>query len=189
MFGDLGNDSLGFLAGVWTNAMPDPANSWLVLVALRHAFAFILAQLSTSHVVDDQAIVPAFLVAISSTNVKVRRAALECVGSLAKHSPRAKPKDIYGLDVIYGSLSGSFTSLCSAPSRLDKITDQLLYLDWDDHLKYIEALASNTEHLINDGDYLRTFHTDLLSKASGASKHQARSVTHSMRVHSPAQYP
>jgi U3 small nucleolar RNA-associated protein 10 len=114
VFETLGSDSLSFLAGVWTTALSEPSSSWLALVSLRHAYAFMLAEQSAPQSTDFQAIVPAFLVAVSSEHAKVRQAAISCLEMLSDH-PRTKPKHIYGFDTLYGSSSGT----CKLYSQCD----------------------------------------------------------------------
>ncbi|KDQ24027.1 hypothetical protein PLEOSDRAFT_1068022 [Pleurotus ostreatus PC15] len=155
LFTNLGEDSLAFLASVWTSDEPISSSAdndvhqgsdmadQLRIASLRHAAAFLEAhnqQQSPSQSIDFQTILPALLLAIQSSNIHIRQAAVDCIFALRSSAQRTF-STVYALDWIYG-----------------KDTQKLQFLDQDDFKKYIEALASEPEHLVHDSGYLGAFH-------------------------------
>ena len=107
LFTNLKDDSLAFLAGIWSGAdknMKD--DNQLRVIALQHASAFLQAHVDKNDAVDYQTIVPLLLVPLSSANVVVREAALACVAQLRTLSEHPFAT-VYKFDAIYiGSEGG-----------------------------------------------------------------------------------
>ncbi|KAF7420871.1 snoRNA-binding rRNA-processing protein utp10 [Pleurotus ostreatus] len=163
LFTNLGEDSLAFLASVWTSDEPISSSAdndvhqgsdmadQLRIASLRHAAAFLEAhnqQQSPSQSIDFQTILPALLLAIQSSSIHIRQAGVDCIFALRSSAQRTF-STVYALDWIYG-----------------KDTQKLQFLDQDDFKKYIEALASEPEHLVHDGGYLGAFHQAHLGSSS-----------------------
>ncbi|TCD67119.1 snoRNA-binding rRNA-processing protein utp10 [Steccherinum ochraceum] len=156
LFITLAEDTLSFLAGIWLHTATSPDAVVLTYVSLYHAAAFLEAHNAAQHTIDFQTIVPALLVAVQHTDRRVREAALQCVAALSRLSNTKKPVAVYAYDVIYGASSTS-----------------LLYLDWSDLTRYIQALASSMDHLLNDATYLGVFHQQLLNPVKTDNKKDA----------------
>lgn len=116
LFTNLGEDSLAFLASVWTSDEPISSSAdndvhqgsdmadQLRIASLRHAAAFLEAhnqQQSPSQSVDFQTILPALLLAIQSSNIHIRQAAVDCIFALRSSAQRTF-STVYALDWIYG---------------------------------------------------------------------------------------
>ncbi|KAH8084910.1 armadillo-type protein [Cristinia sonorae] len=156
LFITLAQDTLSFLAGVWLHSSTEPEGVVLTYVALYHAAAFLEAHHTSQHAIDFQTIVPAVLVALQHTDSRVREAALQCATALSRLAAAKKPTAVYAYDAIYGASSGA-----------------LLYLDWPDFTKYIQALSSSGDHFLNDSTYLRIFHRHLLNVLKTDSKKES----------------
>ncbi|KAF4568223.1 snoRNA-binding rRNA-processing protein utp10 [Pleurotus pulmonarius] len=169
LFTNLGEDSLAFLASVWTADEPvsrasgfsteasGPLDAGMAdqlgIASLRHAAAFLEAhgqpqKQTPSQSVDFQTILPALLLAIQSPNVHIRQAAVDCMFAL-RASVQPAFSTVYALDWIYG-----------------KDTQKLQFLDQEDFKKYIDALAADAEHLVPDSGYLGAFHQAHLGTSS-----------------------
>lgn len=120
LFTNLGEDSLAFLASVWTADEPvlrascpsaDAGGAHdaemadqLRIASLRHAAAFLEAHSqpqSPSQSVDFQTILPALLLAIQRPNIHIRQAAVDCIFALRASAQRTF-STVYALDWIYG---------------------------------------------------------------------------------------
>jgi U3 small nucleolar RNA-associated protein 10 len=120
MFINLRDDTLAFLAGLWTYLEEhEPSTSseeaeWLSAVALRHATAFFTSFIDYNenktthgkHLVDFQTVLPALLVALQSKRSQTREAATECLHALSVTTEKEQVKKVYYYDAIYGSGSG-----------------------------------------------------------------------------------
>ena len=107
LFTNLKDDSLAYLAGIWSGAdknMKDDDNQ-LRVIALQHASAFLQAHIDENDAVDYQTILPLLLVPLSSANVPVRQAALTCVAQLRTLSEHSFAT-VYKFDAIYGGSEG-----------------------------------------------------------------------------------
>jgi len=110
LFISLRDDSLVFLAGVWSSsASKDPngeTRTQVQLAALAHASAFLIAQEAAQGSIDFQTIVPLILAVFESPTQPVRAAAVQCLSVLGRLSQMGKPKAVYAFDTVYGSHSG-----------------------------------------------------------------------------------
>lgn len=83
-------------------------------MALNHAKAFLVAHAASltqpeQPATDFQVIVPALLVALSSSDKSVRVAAVGCIEVL-HHMHRERRVTIYAVETIYGSHTGASSS-------------------------------------------------------------------------------
>jgi U3 small nucleolar RNA-associated protein 10 len=103
LFVNLGDDSLLFLAGIWSHtSYPDDIRA----AALLHGNAFLAAQMSDNDRQRDfQVILPSLLIAFHSDNRRIRERAGICVRMLAG-SNSAQRSNIYGFESIYGDNAG-----------------------------------------------------------------------------------
>ncbi|KAH9837712.1 armadillo-type protein [Rhodofomes roseus] len=155
LFVNLGDESLGFLAGIWLSpSLPAKGRDadYLRTAALHHAAAFLEAHHATQHWLDFQTVLPAVLVAVQNPDRRIREAAVACLQVLVKLVEK-EPSGIYAYDAIYGP-----------PSKL------LQYTEWADFGKYVAALGSVSEHMMHDPAYVREFHKEHLSVAKGDGK-------------------
>ncbi|EPQ56067.1 hypothetical protein GLOTRDRAFT_129071 [Gloeophyllum trabeum ATCC 11539] len=156
LFINLGDDSLVFLAGIWTSPSEDAKDAdeqRLREAALLHAAAFLAAHDGTDKVVDFQTILPSVLVALQDEGIGVRRAAMECVSMIWRLSEVAEASSIYGIETIYGA-----------------DTTKLQFLEWQDFKRYTNALVSHHDHLVNDREYIINLHADMLGRKSSPKK-------------------
>ncbi|KZT23010.1 hypothetical protein NEOLEDRAFT_1180414 [Neolentinus lepideus HHB14362 ss-1] len=159
LFINLGDDSLVFLAGVWTSSDQSEEGMDLQRIreaALLHSAAFLAAHAGTEKAVDFQTILPSVLVALQDTETGVRRAAVECISVIRNLSDAAEASSIYDCETIYGPSSS-----------------ELQFLEWQDFKKYIVALASHQAHLVNDPEYVVNFHGSVLERSKADSKKEA----------------
>jgi len=109
LFASLKDDTLLFLAGVWTSVSGDLSaemRNRIQLAALSHASAFLLAYEGAQGSVDFQTIVPPILAVLGSANPLGRAAAVKCLSVIGRLSQAGKPKAIYAFDSVYGTHSG-----------------------------------------------------------------------------------
>ncbi|KZT68072.1 hypothetical protein DAEQUDRAFT_348588 [Daedalea quercina L-15889] len=163
LFINLGDESLGFLAGIWLSpSLPAKGSDadHLRTAALRHAAAFLEAHHATEHWLDFQTVLPGVLVALQHPDRRVREAAASCVHVLVRLVEK-EPSAIYAYDAIYGPAS-----------------NLLQYTEWADFGKYVAALGAVTEHMRHDPAYLREFHKEHLSMVKGDAKKVASYKQH-----------
>jgi U3 small nucleolar RNA-associated protein 10 len=110
LFVNLKDDALAFLAGIWINRAQENSEEDLSTVALRHAAAFLEAHLAEDDGTDFQTIFPAFLVALQSQDVDIRRAASDCITCLCRLADR-RFSAVYRFDTIYGQSESECISL------------------------------------------------------------------------------
>lgn len=175
IFEHLHADALLFLCGIWT--LPSSSAKYnlntVKYVALRHALAFLRAQ--STGVVDFQTVLPAFLVALQSTDRQVRSAAVECVDVLANVEEGAKPASIYALDRVYGTASGeSYEEVILSLLLTTANLADLQYVDWSDTCKYLHTIKDHSDHLRNDEGYIAVLHHDYLSHTKSQGKKEAK---------------
>lgn len=158
LFVNLRDETLLFLAGIWSNPNPnDVEKGWegIRLAALHHGTAFLRAQsLDTSR--DFQVILPSLLVALQSEDRRVRSAAITCVRSLASTASVAKRSIIYGQDDVYG-----------------KASDKVQLLDWADFTRYVKVVDKHGDHFATDSSYVSVFHQTELRRQKSDSKKDA----------------
>lgn len=161
LFVNLGDESLGFLVGIWLHPPRTGKGTdgdHLRTAALLHAAAFLEAHCATEHWLDFQTILPPLLVSLQNADRRVREAAVSCVHNLVKLVEK-EPSAIYAYDAIYGPAS-----------------NLLQYAEWTDFRKYVTALGAVMEHVTHDPAYLREFHKEHLSAIKGDSKKVSRYV-------------
>lgn len=166
LFVNLGEDSLGFLVGIWLRpplTVKGSDGDHLRTAALLHATTFLEAHCATEHWLDFQTVLPALLVALQNSDRRVREAAVSCVHTLVSLVEK-EPSAIYAYDAIYGPTS-----------------NVLQYAEWADLGKYVAALGAVMEHVTHDPVYVREFHKEHLSAAKGDAKKVAM---YALRVHS-----
>ncbi|KIP06398.1 hypothetical protein PHLGIDRAFT_128310 [Phlebiopsis gigantea 11061_1 CR5-6] len=157
LFMGLGEDALKFLAGIWLRSRVNSAHFEPARYsALKHAAAFMEAHFSSQRFVDFQTVLPAILVAAQNGNHRIREAALDCVAAMVRLAQAKSPIAVYAFDVIYGESSA-----------------ELQYLDWSDLSRYLQALHTTRDHLINDASYLRILHQQQLLPSKGESKKES----------------
>jgi U3 small nucleolar RNA-associated protein 10 len=101
LFENLKDDSLAFLAGLWTNSV----NHEIRVAALHHAAAFLEAHRSMEQFVDFQTILPSLCVALQTLDTRGKEAAFGCISQMVLLTE--KPFSVvYGFDTIYGDSSG-----------------------------------------------------------------------------------
>lgn len=105
LFTNLKDDTLAFLAGIWTGgAAPDNANDHLCVNALRHATAFLKANQNLPNPLDFQVVLPSIITALHTLDLSGREAAVHCLDILVELS-QSRPSAVYGFDAIYGDSS------------------------------------------------------------------------------------
>lgn len=111
LFLSLSDDTLLFLAGIWTDPSAVPRQA-----ALKHALAFLLAQkdAAVETPVDFQVILPALLLTLRSENRAIRASGMECINML-KVINGEKRSAVYAVETIYGERTCTY-----CPSRLDE---------------------------------------------------------------------
>ncbi|KAG8875602.1 snoRNA-binding rRNA-processing protein utp10 [Tulasnella sp. 331] len=157
VFVNIKDEALVFLVGVCTDEHSPPS---LQRLALDHAKAFLLVQLASQTIsaMDFQVIVPALLVALSSSDRSVRTVATECIECLHKmHSDRRA--SVYAVDSIYG-----------------KHTSALQILSYADVGKYITALVERRDSFVADASYFPVFNRETL--VSGLTFNKAKMFKH-----------
>lgn len=118
LFISLKDDTLLFLAGIWSSAsneLSTEMQTQIQLAALSHASAFLISHEGAQGSVDFQTVLPAVLAMLESTSQLVRAAAIQCVSVLGRLSQAGKPKTVYAFDTIYGAHSGKFNQPDGAP--------------------------------------------------------------------------
>ncbi|KAJ7762738.1 hypothetical protein DFH07DRAFT_813302 [Mycena maculata] len=146
LFINLKDDTLAFLAGIWTTCLASAADHSICVVALRHAAAFLEAHKEEADGVDFQTILPSLLVCLQSAEREIRAAALDCISILAT-LVEGRLSVVYALDVIYGESDA-----------------QLQYLVQGDLKRYLDAVVAHREHILLDGAYLKVFHAQHLAR-------------------------
>ncbi|KAK0237018.1 armadillo-type protein [Armillaria nabsnona] len=152
LFMNIADEALAFLTGVWADCDDED----LAVVAFGHTIALLKAHMSGDESVDFQTIVPSLLVSLQSPHLEIRKAALQCVGLLAKGAEK-KYARVYAFDTIYG---GS--------------TVNLQYLDQDDLKRYLAAIAEHEEHLLHDPAFLSIFHLEHLQRLKSDKRKHAQ---------------
>ncbi|KAG8879331.1 snoRNA-binding rRNA-processing protein utp10 [Tulasnella sp. 331] len=157
VFVNIKDEALMFLVGVCTDEHAPPS---LQRLALNHAKAFLLVQLTSQTVsaTDFQVIVPALLVALSSSERSVRTAAMECIECLHKMQGDRRGS-VYAVELIYG-----------------KHTSALQILSYADVGKYITALVERRDSFVADASYFPVFNRETL--ASGLTFNKAKMFKH-----------
>jgi U3 small nucleolar RNA-associated protein 10 len=128
LFNYLKDDTLAFLAGIWTSVEPNSANDQLHVKALRHATAFLKAYQNVPSRLDFQVVSPSIIAALQNLDLPARETALECLDILADFS-YARPSSVYGFDTIYGDSSGML-HLCGVAACLHSALYQECYNIW-----------------------------------------------------------
>lgn len=101
LFVNLQDDSLAFLAGIWTNTTDNEVRR----IALGHAIAFLEAHKSKEKSLDFQTILPSLLVVLQLIDAEGKDAVLACISQLVLLTEK-RYSSVYGMDTIYGSGSG-----------------------------------------------------------------------------------
>ncbi|KAF7977911.1 hypothetical protein HWV62_2480 [Athelia sp. TMB] len=151
LFLTLKEDALAFLAGTVVSTLEAHEDQSIAVAALRHAAAFMTSQ---PHV-DFQTVLPSFIVAIASDDADIRQAALECISVMANSQKNFVA--VYGFDTIYGE--GSKT---------------LQYLDVADLSQYLNSIVDASSLLSQDGNYIKIFHKQALSRSRSGHKAQTK---------------
>lgn len=105
LFHNLKDNSLAFLAGVWTDGSLDDFEDSRG-ISLLHAAAFLEAHILQDDGIDFQTIVPSLLFALQSSDSQVRQGALECISRVRILAERSL-KTVYKFDVIYGETNST----------------------------------------------------------------------------------
>ena len=118
LFVNLKDDALAFLAGVWISCILKNGDADLLAsVGLHHAAAFLEAHIAEDDGMDFQTILPAFLVALQSQDVEVRKTALTCISCLRRLADR-RFTAVYRFDTIYGQCKSEYDSRSSVAVHL-----------------------------------------------------------------------
>ncbi|EIW76657.1 hypothetical protein CONPUDRAFT_168479 [Coniophora puteana RWD-64-598 SS2] len=152
LFTTLKDASISFLCGLLLSSDSSSQSPGTVTRthALLHALAFLRAHTSTN-AVDFQTILPSLLAVLLApeTDKRARGLVFECLKALLGRQESAKNVHVYGLDTIYGTASG-----------------ELQYLEWKDLSVYLQALVASREQLVQDPNYIKTFHQQHLGNAN-----------------------
>lgn len=108
LFVNLREQTLLFLAGVWTRSILfDIESVNLPRAALFHGAAFLRAQVADiDHPHDFQVVLPSILIALRSPHGAVRSAAMDCIAIISYSASSATASPIvYALDLVYGNNS------------------------------------------------------------------------------------
>ncbi|KAK4048437.1 snoRNA-binding rRNA-processing protein utp10 [Microbotryomycetes sp. JL201] len=142
------DDSLAFFASLYTSTTQP---SELQIAALNDAKTFVRAQHlpEVAKPVDYQAVLPSVLVALQSSNKKMRNAALELLAVFESNAP-PNIKTVYGRDHFYGASS-----------------EHLQYLDAVDVKAYMAKMLASRTEISMDGAFLTTLHQSLLDPKDG----------------------
>jgi U3 small nucleolar RNA-associated protein 10 len=103
LFLGLKDQSLAFLAGVWSSS--DQESRDLKAISLLHAAAFLEAQILEGDGIDFQTILPSILVALHDSDSQLGQAALECISRIWILADQPF-QSVYRLDAIYGRSNG-----------------------------------------------------------------------------------
>jgi U3 small nucleolar RNA-associated protein 10 len=103
LFSSLKDQSLAFLAGVWTDS--DQEFRDLKAISLLHAAAFLEAHILEDDRMDFQTILPSIFVALHDSDAQLSQAALECISRIWILAQRPL-RSVYHFDVIYGRSNG-----------------------------------------------------------------------------------
>lgn len=110
LLGELGNDALCLLAGVWSDDDCPPS---VQVAALKHCQAFIASRADgTDFKQDFQIIIPSLLLALQSPDRSTRETAMDCISALATSDSSTKDVPVYAFDSLYGASSGMATRIC-----------------------------------------------------------------------------
>lgn len=171
LFDGLKEDTLAFLAGIWTS--PRTSDNFNI-VALHHASAFLQAHIAEEDGIDFQTILPSLIVAAQSQDKAQREAALTCITHL-RQLAEGRFSTVYKFDVIYGQSKSMSTRFIGHRVYLtfDYHQDQLQYLDRDDFKKYLDALVEHRDHLVHDVDYIKTLHQLHLGTRKGDKRRES----------------
>ncbi|KAI0628514.1 hypothetical protein C8Q77DRAFT_1244640, partial [Trametes polyzona] len=159
LFGNLGDDALAFLAGVWLNAGSisesdsTDEHTQVQYAALRHAAAFLDAHLVADRTANFQTVFPAMLVMLQSPDESVRGAVARCIAVVVRICGAKEAESVYAFDAIYGAQS-----------------DKLQYLDWADFTKYAQVVGEARANLERDPNYLQAFHQKMLTQSKADHK-------------------
>ena len=146
LFAQIGEETLLFLASVWTNGSN---RSSLRVAALRHATAFVKAYAGSD--VDFQLIVPAVLMALHDSETGVREVAAGLPALISQLCSGAT--HVYALDTIYGDRSS-----------------QVQLLKVSDFKRYIDSIASQQSQIAQDPAQVRLLHNSKLGHHSNDGK-------------------
>ncbi|KZT37682.1 hypothetical protein SISSUDRAFT_1062609 [Sistotremastrum suecicum HHB10207 ss-3] len=160
IFTTLGDDSLMFLASIWSD---DEFEDDIKVAALSHAMAFLSSRTTSAATVKDfQVLIPALLIPLCSSDKETRTRAIMCFDALKRMTEVAqKAPSIYGFDAVYGASS-----------------ELVQYLNWPDVVRYINTIHDRRDHILNDESYLVTLHHDLLNPKRGESSKETSLKTH-----------
>lgn len=100
LFMQLGEETLLFLASVWTQRSASLA---IRTAALKHAGAFVAAHKGQTDGTDFQLVLPSLLIAFSDTEKKIREAGISVVKAIS--AVNTGSENVYALDSVYGSKS------------------------------------------------------------------------------------
>lgn len=115
LFGNLGDDALAFLTGVWLNAGSGSQDEQyhIEYAALKHAAAFLEAHVVAQRTIDFQTVFPAMLVMLQSTDASVREAVARCIAVVVRIAGVKEAEAVYAFDAIYGADSSECGSNAS----------------------------------------------------------------------------
>ncbi|KAJ3784963.1 armadillo-type protein [Lentinula aff. detonsa] len=168
LFANLGGEAGVFLTSVWLRfgckADPEAFEDEVITSTpststLYHLAAFLQAHTSTvpsrKGAVDFQTLLPAVIIALSSSEQELRKAAAECLSMLKElivdENGKGKRFDVaYAFDKVYGN---------------ERNDADLQYLSPDDLAAYVCALSGTKEHFLADGDYIGAWHAEQLSSS------------------------
>jgi len=169
LFLSLKDQSLAFLAGIWTNS--DQKVRDLKAISLLHAAAFLEAHILEDDRMDFQTILPSIFVALQDSDTQLSQAALECISRiwiLSEHPLQS----VYQFDVIYGQSDGKL-ELRNSGWMLIICIETLQYLDQEDLKRYLTGLVEHRDHLCSDPSYLAIFHREHLGKLTVERRKEA----------------
>ena len=109
LFMQLGEETLLFLASIWTQRSGSLVTR---IAALKHAGAFIAAHKGQADGIDFQLILPSLLIALSDSAKNIREAGISAMKAISAVGTGSE--NVYALDNIYGVKSSKFLLLCSA---------------------------------------------------------------------------
>ena len=164
LFVQLNNDTLLFLASIWTSG---PRH--IRVAALRHALAFVNAHSSSGPAVDFQLLVPALLILLQDEKKEARSAALAVLRAVAASGEKSGG-EVYAIDTIYGANSGMFEPQSVLAIVLIAAPETARLLHHADLQSYLQSVLAISDELIVDPQRLTRYHTETLGAKHGASK-------------------
>jgi U3 small nucleolar RNA-associated protein 10 len=165
LFVSLKDDSLVFLIGVAIRSFEDKGEKGVCVAALRHAASFLAAR---PHI-DFQTILPSLIILMHGTDSRIREAALDCVGIIARNDKDLS--SVYGFDVVYGEESGTYRILLIRCVLLTHVPSaKLQYLDTADLSNYAKSITQNRDLIARDGNYINIVHEQYLAQSKSSPK-------------------